>query len=111
MRTNVVIDDELLTKAMQMSKLPTKRAVIEAGLQALIRLKAQENIRSLRGKLHWEGDLEAMRIDYPADTKAQPRARANKEEMRQMHAVAINEERATTCGDDPATQEADQEAE
>jgi Arc/MetJ family transcription regulator len=67
MRTNVVLDDELVAKAMQMSKLRTKRAVIEAGLQALIRLKAQENIRSLRGQLRWEGDLDAMRTDFSAD--------------------------------------------
>jgi Arc/MetJ family transcription regulator len=67
MRTNVVLDDELVAKAMQMSNLRTKRAVIEAGLQALIRLKAQENIRSLRGQLRWEGDLDAMRTDSPAD--------------------------------------------
>ncbi len=63
MRTNVVLDDELVAKAMQMSQLPTKRAVIEAGLRALIRLQAQEELRSLRGQLHWEGDLAAMRSD------------------------------------------------
>lgn len=104
MRTNVVIDDELMAKAMRVSQLPTKRAVIEAGLQALIRLKAQENIRSLRGKVHWEGDLEAMRTDYPIETEDQPRA--YQEKIGQMRAAVINERREAPYDDDPANQEA-----
>ena len=65
MRITVMLDDELLAKAMQASQLPTEQAVIEAGLRVLIRLHAQEQIRSLRGQLHWEGDLDAMRSDSP----------------------------------------------
>jgi Arc/MetJ family transcription regulator len=106
MRTNVVIDDELMAKAMRVSQLPTKRAVIEAGLQALIRLKAQENIRSLRGKLHWEGDLEAMRTDYPIEIEDRRRAGTNAEGIRQRRSVVISEEREVAYGDDSATQEA-----
>jgi len=63
MRTNVVIDDSLMDEAMRVSQLPTKRSTIEAGLRALILLKAHDQIRSLRGKLRWEGDLDAMRTD------------------------------------------------
>jgi Arc/MetJ family transcription regulator len=61
MRTNVVIDDELMAKAMACTGLKTKRAVIEAALKTLIQLKSQEGVRELRGKLHWEGDLNEMR--------------------------------------------------
>ena len=107
MRTNVVIDDELMAKAMRVSQLPTKRAVIEAGLQALIRLKAQENIRSLRGKLHWEGDLEAMRVDNPVEPEAQRRARANEEGIHEMRTVVISEEHEVAYGDEPTIQEAE----
>lgn len=63
MRTNVVLDDELVAKAMQYTGLTTKRAVIEEALRLLVRLKSQEEVRNLRGKLHWEGDLEAMRLN------------------------------------------------
>ena len=63
MRTNVVIDDSLMDEAMRVSQLPTKRSAIEAGLRALILLNAHDQIRSLRGKLRWEGDLDAMRTD------------------------------------------------
>ena len=43
MRTNVVIDDELMAQAMKHTGLKTKRAVIEEALRTLIRLKSQEN--------------------------------------------------------------------
>jgi Arc/MetJ family transcription regulator len=61
MRTNVMIDDELMDKAMQYTGLPTKKAVIETALRTLVQLKAQEQIRALRGQLHWEGDLDELR--------------------------------------------------
>ena len=61
MRTNVVIDDDLMAQAMQHTGLRTKRAVIEEALRTLIRVKSQEQVRSLRGKLRWEGDLGEMR--------------------------------------------------
>lgn len=62
MRTNIVIDDELMKEAMEFSGLKTKREVIEQSLRTLIRLKKQEKIRQLRG-IGWVGDLEAMRRD------------------------------------------------
>lgn len=61
MRTNVVIDDELMAAALESSGLKTKRAVIEEGLRTLVRVKKQEQVRSLRGKLQWEGDLKVLR--------------------------------------------------
>jgi Arc/MetJ family transcription regulator len=63
MRTNIEIDDELMTKAMTLSGHKTKRETVEAALALLVRLKSQEKIRAARGKLRWEGDLEALRID------------------------------------------------
>jgi len=61
MRTNIEIDDELLQKALRISGLKTKRAVVEAGLRMLVRLKRQEDILSLVGKVHWEGNLDQSR--------------------------------------------------
>jgi Arc/MetJ family transcription regulator len=63
MPTNIVIDDQLMAEAMKASGHRTKRAVVEEALRLLIRLKRQEQILSLRGKLKWEGDLEASRLD------------------------------------------------
>lgn len=63
MRTNIVIDDDLMAAAMQVTGSRTKREAVELGLQTLIRLGQQAEIRKSRGKLDWSGDLEAMRAD------------------------------------------------
>jgi Arc/MetJ family transcription regulator len=63
MRTNIIIDDELMNEAMKLSQLKTKKAVVETGLKLLVQIKKQERIKSLRGKLTWDGDLDAMRVD------------------------------------------------
>ncbi len=63
MRTNIVIDDELMTEALRVSGLRTKRAAVEEGLKLMLRLHGQTDIRKLKGKLKWEGDLDRMRTD------------------------------------------------
>ena len=63
MRTNIVIDDQLMKDTLRATGLKTKREAVELGLRTLLRLQQQEAIRRFRGKLHWEGDLEAMRAD------------------------------------------------
>jgi Arc/MetJ family transcription regulator len=61
MRTNIEIDDALLSRAMKATGLATKRATVEAGLRMLVRLRKQsEAFANLRG-LGWEDDLDAMR--------------------------------------------------
>ena len=50
--------------ARTLSKLKTKKAVVETGLKLLVQIKKQEQIKSLRGKLKWDGDLEKMRLDH-----------------------------------------------
>ena len=62
-RTNIVIDDALMRAALQVTGLKTKREAVEQGLKTLLRLARQEEIRSFRGRLDWQGDLEAMRRD------------------------------------------------
>ena len=63
MRTNIVIDDKLMREALRATGSKTKREVVERGLQTLLRLSRQEQIRRLRGKVDWQGDLESMRRD------------------------------------------------
>ena len=63
MRTNIVIDDTLMADALKASGARTKREAVELGLRTLIRMRRQEDIRRHRGKLAWEGDLDAMRTD------------------------------------------------
>lgn len=63
MRTNIVINDELMKQALEASGFKTKKETVEEGLKLLIALKNQEKIRTMRGKLRWEGDLGEMRTD------------------------------------------------
>ncbi|MGA2157039.1 MAG: type II toxin-antitoxin system VapB family antitoxin [Bryobacteraceae bacterium] len=63
MRTNIVIDDKLMRDTLRATGLKTKREAVEQGLRIVLRLSRQAEIRRLRGKLHWQGDLDAMRSD------------------------------------------------
>jgi Arc/MetJ family transcription regulator len=63
MRTNIVIDDQLMTDALKATGIKTKREVVEMGLKTLIKLKQQEKIKAFKGKLKWDGNLDDMRCD------------------------------------------------
>jgi Arc/MetJ family transcription regulator len=61
MRTNIVIDDKLMADALKASGLGTKKEVVEQGLKLIVRRSQQQEIRKLRGRVKWEGDLDEMR--------------------------------------------------
>jgi Arc/MetJ family transcription regulator len=63
MRTNIVINDQLMRDALSLTGLSTKRDVVELALKTLVQLKKQTRVRALLGKLEWEGDLEWSRLD------------------------------------------------
>lgn len=65
MRTNIDIDDRLMAQALKVTGLKSKREAVELGLRTLLRLRQQGELRKLRGKLDWQGDLDAMRRDKP----------------------------------------------
>jgi Arc/MetJ family transcription regulator len=61
MRTNIVIDDRLMKDALKATGVKTKKEAVELGLQTLVKLWKQAEIRKARGKLHWEGNLAESR--------------------------------------------------
>ena len=61
MRTNIVIDDELIEKAMKCTNIKTKRLLVDYALKELVHRSGRKGILKLKGKLHWEGNLEEMR--------------------------------------------------
>ena len=63
MRTNIVIDDKLMTETLRVTGARTKREAVELGLRTLVRLGKQAEIKRLRGKVQWQGNLERMRRD------------------------------------------------
>jgi Arc/MetJ family transcription regulator len=80
MRTNIEIDDELMTKTMAATNTTTKKAAVEASMHLAVRLKAQEGLRAVRGKVVWRGhdddwfasDEEIVKKRRLAEQHAQP---------------------------------------
>ena len=62
MRTNIVLDDKLMERAQKLTGIKTKREVVQEALRTLILLREQAEIRHLRGKLKWEGNLHDQRL-------------------------------------------------
>jgi Arc/MetJ family transcription regulator len=72
MRTNIVIEDQLMRDAMQACGARTKREAVELGLRTLVQLEQQRQIKGFRGRLRWEGDLHAQRSDLAVELADQP---------------------------------------
>lgn len=75
MRTNIVIDDRLMQAAMTAGNFKTKKDAVEEGLRLLARRKVYQDLRALRGKIHWtlDGDwtqpepsVQESQADWPA---------------------------------------------
>ncbi|MBW1966334.1 MAG: type II toxin-antitoxin system VapB family antitoxin [Deltaproteobacteria bacterium] len=60
-RTNVVLDNELVDKCRKATGIKTRRALIDYALRELLRRESQLKILELKGKVHWDGDLDASR--------------------------------------------------
>ena len=62
MRTNIILDDDLVERAQELTGIKTKRGVVKEALRTLILIHEQAGIRNLRGKLNWEGNLNEQRL-------------------------------------------------
>jgi Arc/MetJ family transcription regulator len=60
-RTNIEIDDKLMARALELTGLRTKRAVVDAALRELVEYRSRQKLREAFGKYPWEGDLDRMR--------------------------------------------------
>jgi len=58
MRTNIVIDDELLEEAFSVSKARTKKDLIHEALEEYIRLKKQKDLTALAGSIMFYKDYD-----------------------------------------------------
>ncbi|MBI5787426.1 MAG: type II toxin-antitoxin system VapB family antitoxin [Candidatus Schekmanbacteria bacterium] len=58
MRTNIVIDDELIQQAMKLSGLKTKREVVERGLRHIIRMGQKKELANLEGQVEFWPDYD-----------------------------------------------------
>ena len=62
MRTNVELDDVLVNRAMELTKIPTKKAVIHKALEELIKANTRKGILEFIDSGVWEGNLKEMRV-------------------------------------------------
>jgi len=62
-RTNIVLDEKLLGKGMRLTGIGTQKALIDYALRELVRRKEQKSILKLKGKVHWDGDLDELRAN------------------------------------------------
>lgn len=65
MRTNIEIDDDLMREAKRLTGLKTKREAVDLALRELVARHRRVGILDLRGRVDWEGDLEASRRGRP----------------------------------------------
>lgn len=63
MRTNIVIDDDLMAQVLRETDATTKKEAVERGLRLLLQQAQQNSLREIRGKYQWEGNLDDMRTD------------------------------------------------
>ena len=61
MRTNIVLNEQLVKEAMALSRSRTKKEVVDLALQSFVAGFKRRNMKNLFGKVIWEGDLKKMR--------------------------------------------------
>lgn len=69
MFTSLEIDDKLFRKALALSTNKTKKGLVEEALKVYVQLHEQAGVRSLRGKLVWQADLDAIREERGAGSR------------------------------------------
>jgi Arc/MetJ family transcription regulator len=61
MRTNIEIDDDLLQEAQALTGTRTKRETVDLALRELVSRHRRIGVLDLRGRVHWEGQLDESR--------------------------------------------------
>ncbi len=58
MRTNIVLDDDLVKKALKISKIQTKRELVATALKEFIQNHSRKDLRDLKGKISFRKDYD-----------------------------------------------------
>lgn len=64
MRTNIEINDKLILKAKRLSRLKTKREIVDKALEVFVKKLDKRSILELKGKIKWSGSLNKMRENH-----------------------------------------------
>ncbi len=60
-RTNILLDEKLVREGMRTTGIKTRRALVDHALRELVRRERQTDLLSLKGRVQWEGNIDAMR--------------------------------------------------
>ncbi|HEY4246938.1 MAG TPA: type II toxin-antitoxin system VapB family antitoxin [Lacunisphaera sp.] len=60
-RTNIVLDEKLVREGLKSTGMKTRRALVDHALRELVRREKQVELMTLKGKIHWTGNLDGMR--------------------------------------------------
>ena len=66
MRTNVVLDDDLVQKALRFSGAKTKKELFETALREFVAHHGRRDLRDLKGKVHFRKgyDHKMLRVGH-----------------------------------------------
>jgi Arc/MetJ family transcription regulator len=62
MRTNIVLDDELVKEAFKCSKARTKRELVQTALEEFVRSRKRLNLLDLEGKIEFAERYDHKRL-------------------------------------------------
>ena len=62
-RTTIDIDNRLIQEGLKLTRLSTKKELVNYALAELIRHAKRKNMLKLEGKVQWEGNLSEMRAN------------------------------------------------
>lgn len=60
-RTNIVLDEKLIGDCIKATGIKTQKALIDHALRELLRHERQTKLLQLKGRIHWDGDLDEWR--------------------------------------------------
>ncbi len=63
MKTHIELDDAVLEQVFKLGGFATKKAAVNAALAEYAKLLQRRDLLAMRGKVRWEGDLDALRAD------------------------------------------------
>lgn len=72
MRTNIVIDEDLMAEAKAVAGTDTMRETVDLALRELVRRRSRRQVLDLFGTVDWRGDLDEMRGRSSSDAPSAP---------------------------------------
>jgi len=67
MRTQIDLDEKLLTQVVQMGQFNSKKVAIQAALTEFVKTLKRRELLALRGQIEWQGDLNQLRANRADD--------------------------------------------